>query len=145
MNPAFRIAKLLMKMPAGRYLLCAVAFLLAEMLHAEAPTVFVGATLIDGSGRLPTEDATLVIQEGRIVVAGKADAEAYVKQHGAQMIDCRGKTIMPALISNHCHLGVVKNGRISPDNYTLENIEAALKQYEAYGVTAVVSRSTWCI
>jgi hypothetical protein len=46
---------------------------------------------------------------------------------------------MPALISDHSHLGVVKDGKISSENYTAENIEAALRQYEGYGVTTVLS------
>jgi hypothetical protein len=46
---------------------------------------------------------------------------------------------MPALISDHSHLGVVKDGKISSENYTAENIEAALRQYEAYGATTVLS------
>jgi imidazolonepropionase-like amidohydrolase len=55
------------------------------------------------------------------------------------VIDCAGQTIMPALLSDHSHLGVVKGGKVSPDNYTKENIESALKQYEGYRVTAVLS------
>jgi imidazolonepropionase-like amidohydrolase len=140
MNPAFRIAKLLMKMPAGRYLLCIVAFLFAwSLLHAEPPTVFTGATLIDGSGQPPVQNATLVIQDGRILAVGKADAGPDAKHQGAEVIDCTGQTIIPALVSDHSHLGVVKEGKVSSDNYTEENIEAALRQCEGYGVTAVLS------
>ena len=46
---------------------------------------------------------------------------------------------MPALKSDHSHLGVVKDGKISSESYTAENIEAALRQYEGYGVTTVLS------
>jgi hypothetical protein len=46
---------------------------------------------------------------------------------------------MPALISDHSHLGVVKDGKVSSENYTKENIESALRQYEGYGVTAVLA------
>jgi imidazolonepropionase-like amidohydrolase len=127
----------------NRYPIClpwVVAFLLAQsLLHAEPPAIFTGATLIDGSGQPPVENATLVIQDGRIVAAGKAAAEPYAKQQGAKLIDCTGQTIMPALISDHRHLGVVKDGKVSSDNYTEKNIEAALRQYEGYGVTAVLS------
>ncbi len=121
-------------------LLFAAGFLLSgPMLRAEPPAIFVGATLIDGSGQPPVENATLVIQDGRIVAAGKADAAPYAKQENAKVIDCSGQTIMPALISDHSHLGVVKDGKISSENYTAENIEAALRQYEGYGVTTVLS------
>ena len=46
---------------------------------------------------------------------------------------------MPSLITDHSHLGVVKGESISAANYTPENIQAALEQYEGYGVTAVLS------
>jgi imidazolonepropionase-like amidohydrolase len=129
-----------MKINRTMHLLRIVGFLLAgSLLQAEPPVIFTGATLIDGVGQLPVEDATLVIQDGRIVAVGRADAEPYTKQEDAKVISCRGKTIMPTLISDHSHLGVVKDGKISPDNYTEKNIEAALRQYEGYGVTAVLS------
>jgi imidazolonepropionase-like amidohydrolase len=126
----------------GRFLisvLCIIGVLTARSSHAEAPAIFTGATLIDGTGRPPLENATLVIEAGRIVAVGPVDPERYAKQLGARVIDCTGQTIMPALISDHSHLGVVKDGKVSSDNYTKENIESALKQYEGYGVTAVLS------
>jgi imidazolonepropionase-like amidohydrolase len=88
---------------------------------------------------VPFENATLVIQGGQIVAIGQADAEPYTKQPGATFIDCTGQTIMPALISDHSHLGVVKEGKVSSENYTKENIESALRQYEGYGVTPVLA------
>ena len=113
-----------MKINRTMHLLRVVGFLLAgSLLQAEPPVIFTGATLIDGVRQLPVEDATLVIQDGRIVAVGRADAEPYTKQEDAKVISCRGKTIMPALISDHSHLGVVKDGKISPDNYTEKNIE----------------------
>jgi imidazolonepropionase-like amidohydrolase len=120
-------------------LLCIIALLVARSTHAEAPAIFAGATLIDGTGRPPLENATLVIQGGKIVAIGPVDAEPYAKQSGARVIDCTGQTIMPALISDHSHLGVVKDGKVSSDNYTKENIESSLRQYEGYGVTAVLA------
>jgi imidazolonepropionase-like amidohydrolase len=104
-------------------------------LRAEEITVFTGATLIDGSGRPPVADATLVIKDDRIAAVGKVDAAAF---HG-RIVDCRGKTIIPGLISDHSHVGLVKDGKVSPDHYTAENIQAALLQYEGYGVTAILA------
>ena len=122
------------------YLPWVVAFLLAHsLLHAEPPAIFTGATLIDGSGQPPVENATLVMQDGRIVAAGKANAAPYAKQQGAKLIDCTGQTIMPALISDHSHLGVVKDGKVSSDNYTEKNIEAALMKKNRAGYIATLT------
>ncbi len=61
---------------------------------------FVGARIIDGSGRAPVENATLYIRNGRFAAVGK-----HVKlPRGVQRIDATGKTIIPGLISAHSHL-----------------------------------------
>ena len=59
---------------------------------------------------------------------------------GAEIIDLSGKTIIPALISAHSHLGLCK-GIIGPrpENYTHENVQHQLEQYERYGVLTVMS------
>jgi imidazolonepropionase-like amidohydrolase len=106
---------------------------------AEPVTVFTGARLIDGTGKAAIENAVLVIDGDRIVAAGAIDPAPYAARSGARVVVCAGETIMPSLISDHSHLGVVKGENISAANFTPENIGAALKQYEGYGVTAVLS------
>ena len=66
------------------------------------PVVIQGGTLIDGTGRPPVADAVVVFQDGRIRDAGK---RGEVKPpEGAEVIDARGKTILPGLLDGHCHL-----------------------------------------
>jgi imidazolonepropionase-like amidohydrolase len=61
---------------------------------------WIGARIIDGSGRPPIENATLYIRNGRIEAVGKR-----VKlPAGVQRIDATGKTIIPGLISAHSHI-----------------------------------------
>ena len=114
----------------------AACFLAAGTLQAGPVTVFTATRLIDGTGKPPIENATLVVENGRITAAGKVDPASYA---GAEVVICKGRTIMPGLISDHSHLALVKDGNVSPENYTPENIETALHQYEAYGVTTVLS------
>src|SRR5581483_10206756 len=67
---------------------------------ASSGQAWVGARIIDGSGRAPIENATLYIRNGRIEAVG-----AHVKlPKGVQRIDASGKTIIPGLISAHSHL-----------------------------------------
>ena len=61
----------------------------------------VGGTLIDGTGRAPLEDAAVVILNGRIQAVGKR-GEVTIPQ-GAEVIDAKGKSILPGLIDGHCH------------------------------------------
>jgi imidazolonepropionase-like amidohydrolase len=48
-------------------------------------------------------------------------------------------TVLPGLISNHAHLGLVKGTTLSGNNVTRANILRQLRQYTAYGVTTVAS------
>ena len=65
------------------------------------PVVIQGGTLIDGTGRPPLADAVVVFQDGRIRDVGKR-GEVLLPQ-GAEVIDAKGKTILPGLIDGHCH------------------------------------------
>ena len=89
----------------------AVLFLMLFRLNAagQAPEsgqvtsgaqAWVGARIIDGTGKPAIENATLVIRNGRIEAVGK-----HVKvPAGAERIDATGKTIIPGLINAHGHV-----------------------------------------
>ena len=64
--------------------------------------VFTGATLIDGTGAAPVDDAALVIEGERIVAAGPRSSLSWPGD--AEVVDVRGKTIIPGLIDAHDHL-----------------------------------------
>ena len=67
-----------------------------------APLVIQGGTLIDATGREPIEDAVIVVEGERIKAVGKRGAIAIPR--GANIIDAKGKTILPGFIDGHCHL-----------------------------------------
>ncbi|ACI50386.1 amidohydrolase [Gluconacetobacter diazotrophicus PA1 5] len=127
---------------AGRFgwalslMLCAGAANVA--VAAEAPAVLLEhATLIDGTGATPVADSAVLIRDGRIASVGRDGTIAVPA--GVKTVDLVGMTILPGLISDHSHTGLVKGTQDDTANYTRENILAALKQYERYGVLSVVS------
>ena len=61
-----------------------------------------GGTLIDGTGRPPVENAAIVIQAGRFQAVGTS-GEVSIPA-GAQIIDVKGKTVLPGFIDGHGHL-----------------------------------------
>jgi amidohydrolase family protein len=65
------------------------------------PIVLQGGTLIEGTGRPAVEDAVVIFQDGRIREVGKR-GEVTIPQ-GAEVIDAKGKSILPGLIDGHCH------------------------------------------
>jgi imidazolonepropionase-like amidohydrolase len=80
---------------------------------------FVGARIIDGTGKAAVEKATLLINNGRIVAVGRS-----VKlPAGTRQIDVSGKTIIPGLINGHGHVSDMSQ----------------LGLYARYGVTTVFS------
>lgn len=72
--------------------------------------VFTGATLIDGTGRPPIRNATVVSSGGRIVVAGPASPIKIAAD--ATRIDVTGKYIIPGLWDMHAHYEQVEWGPI---------------------------------
>jgi imidazolonepropionase-like amidohydrolase len=125
--------------------------LLAGQAPANEPSVaFSGATLIDGTGAMPIEDAVLVVAGGRIATVGRS-ADVAVPQD-AKRVELSGRWIIPGLIDAHVHFfqsgglftrpDIVDLRAVRP--YEVEraairaNIEATLARYLASGVTSVV-------
>ena len=64
--------------------------------------VLTGATLIDGTGAAPVADAVIVIDGERIAAAGPRQGLSWPGD--AEVVDVRGKTIIPGLIDAHDHM-----------------------------------------
>src|SRR5580658_5936129 len=102
-----------------------------------ATTVLRCARLIDGTGGRAVDDAVVVILGETILAAGPRATTPVPS--GAQIVDYDGKTIMPGLISDHSHVGIVNGVDVGAANYNRPNILRQLRQYEAYGVTTVTA------
>jgi imidazolonepropionase-like amidohydrolase len=64
--------------------------------------VLTGATLIDGTGTLPIENAVLLINGDIIEAVGTKNEISIPAQ--AQVIDVQGKYLLPGLIDTHIHM-----------------------------------------
>lgn len=70
----------------------------------------VGATLIDGTGAAPVADSAVVISNGRIKAAGPRSKVKIPKQ--ANVVDAKGKFLLPGLWDMHAHFEQVEWGPI---------------------------------
>lgn len=100
---------------------------------ASTVVALMGALVIDGTGRAPLEQATLVIANGRIAAIGPS--ASITIPAGAVRVDMSGKTILPGLINAHSHVAMGDNARLPVREHMLQQ----LRVYSDYGVTAVVS------
>src|SRR6266550_6387919 len=74
-----------------------------QPVGTQRATVFEGARLIIGNGSAPIERSAFVIQGQRITAVGRV-GEIQIPA-GAARVDLTGKTVMPAIVDTHSHLG----------------------------------------
>lgn len=102
-------------------------------------TVLQGGRIIDGKGGAPVENGALVIRAGRIASVLGPDAPVPT---GATIIDVSGKTLMPALIAGHAHLGLTEGDQSGAAHITESNVLHQLQKYQRYGIGSVASFGT---
>ena len=99
--------------------------------------LFEGARLIIGDESAPIESSAFLMENGRFTRVGrKGDVQA---PDGATRVDLTGKTVMPAIIEAHGHVGYRKGASFTVENYTRENILDHLQRFAYHGVAAVMS------
>ena len=92
--------------------------------------------VIVGDGTV-LESAALLIEGSRITAVGsRSEIEPDVS---VEVIDLSGKTIIPALIDSHAHLGYEGHTSWGAENYSRENLIEHLQRYAYYGFSAVFS------
>lgn len=113
----------------------------AGLSHAQPPQpptrVFVGATLIDGTGAPAMPNTVLVVRDGRIASVGPA-AETAIPE-GAERVDVSGRFLVPGLVNAHGHIGSADGLQAGAKVNTDENVGRQLALNARYGVTTVVS------
>ncbi len=124
----------------GLKILALLAFGLSFALAQQADAVlFEGGRLIVGDGSAPIEDSAFLVENSKFTRVGKKGELSAPA--GAKRVDLSGKTVIPALVDAHTHLGwaIVKTGRIGADTYTRENLIDHLQRYAYYGIAAAQS------
>jgi imidazolonepropionase-like amidohydrolase len=115
------------------------ALSLSAAAAQQGAILFEGARLIIGDGSAPIENSAFLIETNKVSKIGqKGELQA---PPGTVRINLNGKTVMPALIDAHTHLGwqVIKTNHIGADTYTRENLVDHLRRMAYYGIAAVQS------
>jgi len=99
-----------------------------------AVTLYEGARLITGDGGAPIEISAFLVERGRFTRVGRrGDVQA---PSGAARVDLTGKTVIPALVDGHSHIGYMKHLSSGAVNYTRENILDHMRRFAYFGVAA---------
>ena len=77
-------------------------FSFQNMAAQEKPIAILHARIIDGLGGQPMEDGTVILRGSKIEYAGPASGAAVPRD--AQIIEAKGKSVMPGLADMHIHL-----------------------------------------
>jgi imidazolonepropionase-like amidohydrolase len=96
--------------------------------------IYRGARLLLGDGSAPLEEGAFAVLDGRITRVGLANIVA--PDQTAPIVDLTGKTVMPAMVDAHAHIGYMRDLTSGPANYTRENILDHMRRYAWFGVAA---------
>jgi imidazolonepropionase-like amidohydrolase len=121
---------------------CAALASLTTILFAPSPVnaqtiVYEGARLIIGDGSAPIEGGTFIVRNGRITAIGGPGTVAAPA--GATRENLSGKTVMPAMINVHVHLGYEGYVSWGAQNYTPANVLDHLQREAFYGTAVTQS------
>jgi imidazolonepropionase-like amidohydrolase len=109
----------------------------SQSRSASAGVLYEGARLIVGDGTAAVENGAFLVQDGRITRLGKGGV--LTPPAGATRIDLTGKTVMPAWINVHVHIGYEGYTTWGAANYTAANVLDHLQREAFYGVGATQS------
>ena len=114
---------------------CTAVASLGWTAFAQQAVVYEGARFIIGDGSSAIENSRFVVQNGHITAMGKA----VTVPAGATRVNLGGKTVMPAMINVHVHIGYEKYTSWGAGNYTPENVLDHLQREAFYGTAATQS------
>jgi imidazolonepropionase-like amidohydrolase len=109
--------------------------LAASALLAQTPVIYENARLITGDGSPPIENGSFIVTNGRITAIGKN----LTAPANAAHTNLAGKSVMPALINVHVHIGYEGYTSWGAQNYTEANVLDHLRREAFYGVAATQS------
>ncbi len=111
--------------------------LLAQARQPSPAVLYEGARLIIGDATAPIAAGAMLVENGEIRAIGARGA--FTVPAGAQRVDLAGKTVMPAMVNVHVHMGYEGYTTWGAKNHTPANVLDHLQREAYYGVAAATS------
>lgn len=111
----------------------------ASSLSGDDLIILKGARLIDGMGAPARENVNIILRHDRILAIQDGMEPLPDK---AKILELQGKTVMPALMSSHVHLGMTNGTEAGSRQVTEENDLRQLYKFSKYGIGGVLSLGT---
>ena len=133
-------------MPTPRLRLSVLCLLFSVLCFATSTsaklTALVGGRLIDGWGAAPVNNSVILIEGERIKAVGTVDSLPVPA--GAEVIDCRGLSVLPGLWDCHVHTMLLGHSDYThwdatyPNRLEKEIMPAAAHQLLNAGITSAI-------
>jgi imidazolonepropionase-like amidohydrolase len=104
----------------------------AVYAQSSQAVLYDSARLITGDGSSAIETGAFLVQNGHIRAIGRRGS--FAVPTGVQRVDLSGKTVMPAMINVHVHIGYEGYTSWGAKNYTPQNVLDHLQREAFYGV-----------
>ncbi|TWD13580.1 imidazolonepropionase-like amidohydrolase [Streptomyces sp. T12] len=112
----------------------------SEREGAAAAVLYEGARVIVGDGERVIDDCAMVVRDGLIEEIGPRDAIS--SRRPRQVISLDGRTVIPALVNPHGHIGYWKGAGADTANFSADNILDHLRRLAYHGVSVFQSLGT---
>ena len=132
----------LLSVGSATFFLVGLSWSEVRQAATQPATLFEGARVIVGDASAPIEDSAFLVERSRITRVGRAGE--IEPPSGTVRVDLTGKTVMPAMVDLHSHLGFVNeaDGSQSKENFTRANLVEHLDRFAYAGNAATVSFGT---
>ena len=144
------------KIPSKLFPTLGLLFIFSQILiSCSAPetiqspaTMYFGGDILTMDGPIPEYADALLVRDGRIEYVGSEEEAMRLAGKGHEMVDLKGKTLLPGFIDGHAHFGnfglqAVGAQLLAPPDATCKDIPTLIELLKAWNTPENVGLTGW--